>query len=820
MDTATVALWPTARAARRGSRSKRAAPRGISPELRAGAFSSAVHVSEMRERACGQPMMTGLVSRALLTSLAVTSTSAVVALAAPAISSALALPDSRVYEQVTPREKGGNVLHLYNSLAYPNASGDAVVTTGGFASSAQPSGQSWILRRRTTAGWVTSGSELGPGIPQGFLEYDQESTPFVWANGTSLSGISSDFSQVVFDTGLPLDGSDQNINQDLYTRDTSGGPFRWISGPPAPAVKTLGSFGSYCTILGEICAANSALFAGASSSLSTIVWTQIDPVVAPPATLPPGNTVDTHAKGAEVFQSEGGVVQLAGILPDGSVPACGAALGNVRSYEGFSPVHGAVSPDGSQVIFTSPDPDPRLGCPPPEVFMRVNGETTLAVSASQKNNGSGVNGTDPNGPKAKWYVGSTNDGSKITMVLFISSEALTNDATTGSADEGADLYSYDVATHHLIDLTVDGIAADPAGAGVIGFAGSSADGSVVYFAATGTLAAGATPGQPNLYVYDGKTGRTTFIASAGGMVSASAPGGQSNGVVVPNTPGSHGADENLTTQVTPDGGHMLFYDNQNLTAFDQHGSGELYLYDLGRASLTCVSCNPSGTPPVSGAAIPGVASLVPQVVALPSPRTISDNGSRVFFGSPDQLTPEAPIPATETGRQHEQLQSVYEWENGRISLIAPSEAGAGSATLVTSTPSGNDVYFSTAAQLVPSDADGTLDVYDARVNGGFAQVSGPLCTGSSCQGVPGQPPVFATPASVTFGGLGNLPPLALAAGTPRTAAQVRAAQLAKALRACRTKHDRRRRLACKSRALARYRASKPKRSAYVRGRVK
>jgi hypothetical protein len=45
------------------------------------------------------------------------------------------------------------------------------------------------------------------------------------------------------------------------------------------------------------------------------------------------------------------------------------------------------------------------------------------------------------------------------------------------------------------------------------------------------------------------------------------------------------------------------------------------------------------------------------------------------------------------------------------------------------------------------------------VNGGFpppAQVS--ACSGSACQGVPPAPPIFATPPSVTYNGVGNFAP--------------------------------------------------------------
>jgi hypothetical protein len=68
--------------------------------------------------------------------------------------------------------------------------------------------------------------------------------------------------------------------------------------------------------------------------------------------------------------------------------------------------------------------------------------------------------------------------------------------------------------------------------------------------------------------------------------------------------------------------------------------------------------------------------------------------------------------------------------------------------------SGEDVFVVTRANLVGSDEDGLFDVYDVRLGARPAPVP-PACTGTGCQGVPSPAPIFATPSSVTFEGVGN-----------------------------------------------------------------
>jgi hypothetical protein len=169
----------------------------------------------------------------------------------------------------------------------------------------------------------------------------------------------------------------------------------------------------------------------------------------------------------------------------------------------------------------------------------------------------------------------------------------------------------------------------------------------------------------------------------------------------------------------------------------------------------------------------GEGSPLFDVVVLPNSnnstyalRDLSADGDRVFFESTEGLVPDvaneqAPAPEDTNG-----LTNVYEWERG----------GSGSCTSATSclyllsggtstdlsffldaSESGNDVFIGTRAQLVPQDRGETFEVYDARADAP-QQLTPPACSGSGCQGVPSAPPIFATPSSVTFNGIGNFSP--------------------------------------------------------------
>ncbi len=200
-----------------------------------------------------------------------------------------------------------------------------------------------------------------------------------------------------------------------------------------------------------------------------------------------------------------------------------------------------------------------------------------------------------------------------------------------------------------------------------------------------------------------------------------------------------------TYEVTPDGRQLGFLSGLELTGYPNENRSEIYLYDAELSTLTCVSCSRSGE---SGAA----ASLQISFQDTYQYRWISENGGRVFFES------EAPLVARDT----DGTQDVYEWERDGVgSCHEPAgcqyllSAGTSPAisSLADASANGNDVFIITRAQLAV-EGNENFNLYDARV-GGVPPISPAVCTGSGCQGAPPAPPIFATPASATFNGVGN-----------------------------------------------------------------
>jgi hypothetical protein len=552
----------------------------------------------------------------------------------PTVAGADALPDGRAYELVTPTLNGVRVQPGHEFFTQSTASGDGLAFVGTDALDGAPSSGVYnaMVASRGSAGW----SVMPEAIP-----FSQPEAGYL---ATVVNAMSSDLSQFIVTTDQPLvPGVETGDNVFLGTAQ-----------------------GSYTAITDAASDANGSGLSvtGVSADFSHIFFN-------PDVAQLPADKVNYHS-GSNLYQWAGGQLSIVNVLPTGKLSKQPALLAS-GSTNNLS----AVSADGDAVLFQDENPS---GVDP--LYLRLDGSSTVQVDLSQRST------ADPNAQPSSAAVGITPDGSQI---LFTSPSELTNDANTGTSggspdDAGNDLYDYDVTTGTLTDLTPDTNSVDAAtGADVQAVVGTADDASYVYFVATGDLAAGATAGQPNLYVEH--DGTPAFIASATGLVNSSA-------------------------YTTPDGGSIAFESTASLTGYDNTDQTtgdpdtEVFEYDAAAGTLSCASCRADGTAPTGSSTIPGGGSA--NGVNSPT-RVVSDDGSQVFFDSTDQVVPGAT----------DGLQNVYEYEDGAVSLISPGD-GASAATLVDASPSGDDVFFDSYDDVVPP-LDSSLEsaIWDARVGGGF-----------------------------------------------------------------------------------------------------
>ena len=550
------------------------------------------------------------------------------------------------------------------------------------------------------------------------------------------------------------------------------------------------------------------------------------------------------SSGRTLYEWTYGDLELVSLLPDGkqalrSGGGRGPFLGNDPPAGN---VRNAISADGDRVVWGDEE-----GTEARSLYMSdmaTGAGKSVQLDAAQE----GV--AEPEEHGAVFQVASV-DGSRV---FFTDGQKLTRESTAGGPGR-PDLYVCDMHEEasglacHLEDLTVDqnpGESAQVRGEGEGEDAGTvigaAENGSSVYFIAKGVLTTAtngeheaAKAGQNNLYMesYDAETGTWTrrFI-----------------GTLSEEDIGDWGGEQglrHLTASVSPDGEYLAFMSDRELTGYRNTdvNSGEpdeeVFLYNAATNHLACVSCDPSGAPPIGmldeGLGTSGETPLVDRVEAwrghwlagnLPGwanfnlidaihqPRYLSNTG-RLFFDSTNDLTDQAV--------NHQE--DVYEYEPAgvgdcvteRATFSASSEGCVGLISAGTSSEesafvdageSGDDVFFVTAAQLVPQDVDHSLDLYDAHVCSQQAPCFPPAASqalacgeSDSCRVSSPPPAIMEPPASVTFVGAGDVVQQPTKHTKPK--ATSRARKLSAALKKCR-REPRRKRAGCRTRARAKY----------------
>jgi hypothetical protein len=689
---------------------------------------------------------------------------------------ALALPEGRVYEMVSPVYKGGYGARTINAVA-PDGESVAFLSLGAFAGAPSISAAGTYIARRGVSGW-SSASLLPPAgmAPVGFVEgfsTDLGSVLFQGELGPS-AGIASDASPekefLVHRTGM----SDTEANWEvagmvletlekgpfiLPHSDTSADLSHIVFGGPPPLLSAaVGTFGQlYDLARSQSC-----------GSLSEAVCRE------DPAT--------------------GASLRLVGLKPGGEAvidPYCEVELG---AASGEASTFNAIAGDGRVIFFTTnantslhdttecdatyPTSNPAN---PAILYVRVAGEKTLKVSAPLAS-GCATSAPCHSAAQARAeFQGASADGSRV---FFTTAQPLvsedtdeTNDlymATIGCpAGEGEVCQAAGEAANAEVKSLVR-VSRDPhAGqvAGVQGVVAVAPDGSRVYFVARGVLSGEPGPegrvavkGAENLYVYERDArypeGHTAFVAD---LCSGKGLSGEAE---LPSCPLGGAGDSELWSgsfhdeQIAgSDGRFLLFLSYGRLAGSDTDTARDVYRYDaltgaLDRVSIGEAGHDANGNNDSFDAAIHETRTngRTSEQAGLGS-RAISEDGSRVVFTTSEPLSVDAV----------NGLPNVYEWHR------EPSEAGEGRVSLVSSgnsvervedvviTPSGRDVFFVTAQGLVPQDTDEAPDVYDARIGGGFPLPTAERepCAGDACQGALTNPAALLVPGSVPQAPGGN-----------------------------------------------------------------
>jgi hypothetical protein len=456
----------------------------------------------------------------------------------------------------------------------------------------------------------------------------------------------------------------------------------------------------------------------------------------------PGKPIE--GSNVQCYESIGGSIRLVSVLPNGTASKQNCSIGTAHQIDDgrSDSVSNAVSDDGTRIFWTASSSNAGPG----QIYVRIKGTNpTVAVSESVSKR------------EAHFWT-AAQDGSRAIFTI-----------DDGTLMPGDDLYEFNV----------DSTQAKLIAHGVEGLMGASDDANRIFFVSRTDLDDGASPGMPNLYLHEGAGGGAgdfEFIATLA----------ESDLVMTQLSPVSV-EPFFRASRVTSNGRHAVFMSRAAPTGYDNldAGSGEpdaeVFLYDAPASAgddgrLVCISCNPTGARPDgrellrnnglgtglwAAAQIPGFESQ------LYASRILAEDGGHLFFESYEALV------VRDTNR----AKDVYQWERGSnsrecegrgaelfvqgaggcLSLISSGESGH-DAEFIDASVDGTDVFVATDSSLLPQDP-GLIDIYDARIGGGFPQpppVKAP-CEGAACQSPP-PPPSEVTPASAVFHGKGNVRP--------------------------------------------------------------
>ncbi len=642
-----------------------------------------------------------------------------------------ALPDCRAYEMVSPIDKNGEGIVVRANLnsiddAYIQATPDggkiAYSSAAAFADQLSSRYYNEYIAARGAGGWITSGVNAPLGLQESGIHTERD-----------VSGFTEDLCSmwlVNYNT-TPLNPDGQAGLKNLYRRQNCPpgvGSFETLTtaAPLGPFQKEF--FATNDSVRGFSADGKAAFFVAPAPLTSDAATTKEPQIYL--------NLADDPAPR---------LPHLVSILPDGTAAAGGATPGAGPGVLGSGNLHNAVSADGRRIFWTAASDQGKI-------YIREN---PGAAETTEDEGGSCV----PHPTLACTIPVSEGNTATFWHASRSGSAALYTEGNLGAG--AASLHSFDVATQTRTQLAGK----------VYGLSGASEDLARIYVV-SGEDHDGAGPAaenQPNLYLYEG--GALTLVATL-----------RADDLFIELSAASAGP-KRRTTRVTPDGRHLLFQSRAPLTGFDNsdaetgEAAVEVFVYEAGGA-LRCVSCNPAGIRPTGGelprpyrnprllfggSGIRAAAWIPTWEHSLHASRVLSEDGNRVFFHSFDTL-----LPRDTNGT----VQDVYQWEAPGTGSCDTADANyfaanGGCIDLISSGKSterslffdadadGSDVFFTTASSLVPQDP-GLIDLYDARIDGGYPPpVTPAACEGEACQSPPGAPE-DATRATAVHHGPGDV----------------------------------------------------------------
>jgi hypothetical protein len=673
----------------------------------------------------------------------------------------VSLPDCRAYEVVS-ESNSDDTANLVGGYGFPD--GEHVYYKTFLPTPAAGVGSGLaeqLLATRTSSGWA----QRAVSAPQG--EGPLNLSPGAQGNAEGVV-FTRDFSQAFLDSPFRDPFEAPQLNQ-----TTGMGVYKLSLGSDAVSMLSLPDSGVLTQEMLEGSRAYAG-FAEVNDWGSFLVGGSADGsraffVSTAKLATAPGSPQDTHEASNEIFERTGGHTYLVGVLPDGSVPVCGAEVGQGVSSTVGKPLYsyGAVAPDGADVVFSSPGRE--------------------ALGAKKPCNESGL------------FLRDVVDGTTVQLP----GSTFGGRAGTGPGEEekiftlGGGIHEYHVTTGQTTEV---------------------GEGDLLTY----------TPDGTRVY-YLGSEG--IFFFEEGGPPTR-IPGTQEGGYTFGNT-GDGGeifegpTEYSLTSNMpatTPDGSDLLFIDTAKLTAYENEGHHEAYVYDAKADEVTCISCNPASRSPEGQAQLidSSTRDIGGEQYQNPSPPFISNDGSRAVFETTEALVPQD-VNGTE---------DVYEWERaGTNGCEASSATKAASPTyspviegciymlssglgkevlseghtivdgthLVGASENLQDVYVQTSESLLPG-LDNASKLYDVRVDGGFPYtLPSHGCEPGQCSTAPGEPTVRVEPATEALAGAGGV-----AVHRAKKLRAPRKRKLEHALKACTHKKSGRRRLRCRRAARRRF----------------